>query len=122
MSKGSTSRLPPCLDMTDYATARYSLVQTDVQQAFLQYKYQAQAAEGVICICPIVERDLPATTELLTQSFSESMGYFSVYRCACVSLAQPPRWQTLRGTAIHLNATACRSKKHAERACRLVMA
>ena len=99
-------------------------MQTDVQQAFLQYKYQAQAAEGVICICPMLERDLPAATELLTQSFSESMGYFSVYRCACLFLAQPPRLrrQTLRGIVIHLNATACRSRKHAERARRLVMA
>ena len=57
-------------------------VQSDVQQAFLQYKYKAEAALGAISIFPMTERDLPGTTELLTQSFSESMGYFSVYRFA----------------------------------------
>ncbi len=58
------------------------LVQTDVQQAFLQYRYQATAAEGAITIMPMAEKDLQPTTELLTLSFSESMGYFAIYRYA----------------------------------------
>ncbi len=80
--EGQHILLATCLDTTDFVATRCSLVQTEVQQAFMQYKYQAQAAEGIICICPMSQRDLFATTELLTQSFSESMGYLSVYRCA----------------------------------------
>ena len=55
-------------------------MQTDVQQAFLQYRYKAETSAGALCIFPMRENDLPATTELLTQSFAESMGYFNVYR------------------------------------------
>ena len=60
--------------------SKYFLVQTDVQQAFLQYRYQATAALGAITILPMTEKDLQPTTELLTLSFSESMGYFAIYR------------------------------------------
>ena len=64
------------------STEQVILVQTDVQQAFLQYRYQATAAEGAITILPMAEKDLQPTTELLTLSFSESMGYFAIYRYA----------------------------------------
>ena len=57
-------------------------MQTDVQQAFLQYRYKAEASAGTISIFPMTEQDLAPTTELLTQSFAESMGYFSIYRQA----------------------------------------
>ncbi len=77
------------LEMHDHlrVLVRSLSVQSDVQQAFLQYKYKAEAALGAISIFPMTERDLPGTTELLTQSFSESMGYFSVYRFAPKALS-----------------------------------
>ncbi|CAL5227490.1 g10471 [Coccomyxa viridis] len=67
---------------SDVATAKFQpfVQQTDVQQAFLQYKYKAEASAGTISIFPMTEQDLAPTTELLTQSFAESMGYFSIYR------------------------------------------
>ena len=59
--------------------------QTDVRQAFLEYRYTAAARGGSLFIRPISESHMHDTTELLTQSFSEAMGYMSVYRCSCPS-------------------------------------
>lgn len=55
--------------------------QTDVRQAFLEYRYKAAVPGGSLLIKPIAEQQMHDTTELLTQSFSEAMGYMSVYRC-----------------------------------------
>jgi hypothetical protein len=52
-----------------------------VRQAFLEYRYRAAAPGGSLLIRPITEKQMHDTTELLTQSFSEAMGYMSVYRC-----------------------------------------
>ncbi|BDA46449.1 hypothetical protein COCOBI_08-5420 [Coccomyxa sp. Obi] len=54
--------------------------QTDVRQAFLEYRYTAAAPGGSLLIRPISDKHMHDTTELLTQSFSEAMGYMSVYR------------------------------------------
>ncbi|KAK9906439.1 hypothetical protein WJX75_001880 [Coccomyxa subellipsoidea] len=54
--------------------------ETDVRQAFLEYRYRAAAPGGSLLIRPITEKQMHDTTELLTQSFSEAMGYMSVYR------------------------------------------
>jgi hypothetical protein len=55
--------------------------QTDVKQAFLEYRYWAAVRGGSLLVRPLSQRQLAATTDLLTQSFSEAIGYFSVYRC-----------------------------------------
>lgn len=55
--------------------------QTDVRQAFLEYRYRAAAPGGSLLIRPITEKQMQDTTELLTLSFSEAMGYMNVYRC-----------------------------------------
>ena len=55
-----------------------------MKQAFLEYRYCAAVRAGELLIRPLSQRQLGATTDLLTQSFSEAIGYFSVYRCTPV--------------------------------------
>lgn len=81
----------PGLVLFSVAVKMDTPVQTDVQQAFMQYRYKAQAAQGAILIAPLTDRELEPTTELLTQSFSDSMGYFNVYRCGQCTPDIPPQ-------------------------------
>jgi ubiquinone/menaquinone biosynthesis C-methylase UbiE len=64
-------------------SAGVSVAQTDARQAVLEYRYRASTPGGDLLIRPMAEEHLPPTTELLTDSFSEAMGYMPVYRCVC---------------------------------------